>query len=118
MKGCYIIMDQSTGQMIQLISTTVIIVVAFYFLLIRPQSKQKKEEDEMRKNLEIGDEIVTIGGIVGRVVNINDDTDTMVMPCMFILSGMARATRVIITRISSPISRFFLICSSSFFCFD
>lgn len=79
MKGCYIIMDQSTGQMIQLISTTVIIVVAFYFLLIRPQSKQKKEEEQMRKNLEIGDEIVTIGGIVGRVVNINDDTDTMVI---------------------------------------
>ena len=72
-------MDQSTGQMIQLISTTVIIVVAFYFLLIRPQSKQKKEEEQMRKNLEIGDEIVTIGGIVGRVVNINDDTDTMVI---------------------------------------
>ena len=72
-------MDQSTGQMIQLIVTTVLIVVAFYFFLIRPQSKKQKEEEEMRSNLEIGDEITTIGGIVGRVVNINDDADTMVI---------------------------------------
>ena len=72
-------MDQSTGQMIQLISTTVIIVVAFYFLLIRPQSKQKKEEEQMRKNLEIGDEIVTIGGIVGRVIAVRDDDETIIV---------------------------------------
>ena len=72
-------MDQSTGQMIQLVVTTVLIVVAFYFFLIRPQSKKQKEEENMRSSLEIGDEITTIGGIVGRVVNINDDTDTMVI---------------------------------------
>jgi len=72
-------MDQSTGSMIQLVITTVVIVVAFYFILIRPQSQKQKEEENMRKNLEIGDEIVTIGGIVGRVVSINDDTDSMVI---------------------------------------
>lgn len=72
-------MDQSTGSMIQLVITTVVIVVAFYFILIRPQSQKQKEEENMRKNLEIGDEITTIGGIVGRVVSINDDTDSMVI---------------------------------------
>ena len=72
-------MDQSTGSMVQLVITTVIIVIAFYFILIRPQSQKQKEEENMRKNLEIGDEITTIGGIVGRVVSINNDTETMVI---------------------------------------
>ena len=72
-------MDQSTGQMLQLVIPTILIVVAFYFLLIRPQTKKLKEEEAMRSNLEIGDEIITIGGIVGRVVNINDDADTMII---------------------------------------
>lgn len=72
-------MDQTTSSMIQLVITTVVIVIAFYFILIRPQSQKQKEEESMRNNLEIGDEIVTIGGIVGRVVSINDDTDSMVI---------------------------------------
>ncbi|MBQ1546140.1 MAG: preprotein translocase subunit YajC [Clostridia bacterium] len=72
-------MDSSTGSMLQLVITTVLLVAAFYFVLIRPQSKKQKEEEEMRANLEIGDEIITIGGIVGRVVNINDNDDTMVI---------------------------------------
>jgi len=72
-------MDQSTGQMVSMVVSFVLIIVAFYFFLIRPQSKKQKEEETLRSSLEIGDEIVTIGGIVGRVVNINDDADTMVI---------------------------------------
>ena len=72
-------LDNSTGGMIQLVLTTVILLAAFYFVLLRPQSKKQKEEEDMRKNLEIGDEITTIGGIVGRVVNINDSDDSMVI---------------------------------------
>ncbi len=71
--------DQSTGAAIQMILMMVVIVVAFYFFLIRPQSKKQKEDEAMRNNLEIGDEITTIGGIVGRVVSINEDTDSMVI---------------------------------------
>lgn len=52
----------------------VIILVVFYFMLIRPQQKKDKEDRAMRENLEIGDEIVTIGGIVGLVVSIKEDT--------------------------------------------
>lgn len=52
----------------------VIILIAFYFLLIRPQQKKDKEDKAMRENLDIGDEVVTAGGIIGRVVSIKDDT--------------------------------------------
>ena len=43
-----------------------------YFMMIRPQKKRQKEEQEMRSSLEIGDEIITIGGIVGKVVTIRE----------------------------------------------
>lgn len=49
-------------------------VVLMYFMLIRPQRKQQKKEKEMRNNLQIGDEIVTIGGICGRVVSLKEDS--------------------------------------------
>ncbi len=49
-------------------------VVLMYFMLIRPQRKQQKKEKEMRDNLQIGDEIVTIGGICGRVVSLKEDS--------------------------------------------
>lgn len=51
-----------------------LIVVVFYFFLIRPQKKQEKKVAEMRSNIQIGDEITTAGGIIGRVVNIREDT--------------------------------------------
>lgn len=60
------------------IGMLVVIVVFFYFFLIRPQKKQEKEANEMRNSLEIGDEIVTIGGIVGQVISIKTDTITIV----------------------------------------
>ena len=44
-----------------------------YFMLIRPENKRKKEEAEMRAAIKVGDEISTIGGIVGTVVNIKED---------------------------------------------
>jgi preprotein translocase subunit YajC len=44
-----------------------------YFLMIRPQKKKQKEEQKMRNSLRVGDEITTIGGITGRVLNIKED---------------------------------------------
>ncbi len=55
------------------------IFAALYFFLIRPNSKKKKEEAQMRNALEIGDEITTIGGIMGRVVAIKDDEDAIII---------------------------------------
>ena len=50
------------------------IFAVMYFLMIRPQKKKQKEEQAMRDNLQIGDEITTIGGIVGKIVTVKDDT--------------------------------------------
>lgn len=49
----------------------------FYFLLIRPNKKRQKAEAALRDNVVLGDEITTIGGIVGKVVNIKDDEITI-----------------------------------------
>ena len=51
----------------------VVLIALMYFMMIRPQKKRQKEEQEMRSSLEIGDEIVTIGGIVGKVVTIREE---------------------------------------------
>ena len=45
-----------------------------YFFMIRPQKKQEKETANMRNNLVVGDEITTIGGIIGKIVSIKDET--------------------------------------------
>ncbi len=52
----------------------VVILVAFYFILIRPQRKKDKQDAEMRKNLQLGDEVVTAGGIVGIICKIEEET--------------------------------------------
>ena len=67
------------SSMILMIVIYAAIFAALYFFLIRPNSKKKKEEAELRNNLEIGDEITTIGGIVGRVVAIKEDEDSIVI---------------------------------------
>lgn len=52
----------------------ILMFVVLYFILIRPQRKKEKETKAMQSSLQVGDEIVTIGGIVGLVVQINEDT--------------------------------------------
>ena len=51
----------------------VVLIVVFCFFLIRPQRKRDKQERDMRNSIEVGDEISTIGGFIGRVVSIKDD---------------------------------------------
>lgn len=63
-----------TGSMLFSLLPMVLIFVVFYFILIRPQKKRDKETAKMKSNIEIGDEIVTIGGIVGIVVSLKEDT--------------------------------------------
>lgn len=57
----------------------VALFAVLYFLLIRPNSKKKKQEQEMRNNIAIGDDITTIGGIVGRIVAIKEDEDAFII---------------------------------------
>ena len=51
----------------------VVMVAVFYFVMIRPQKKQEKQIAEMRDSLAVGDEVVTIGGIIGTVLIIKED---------------------------------------------
>jgi preprotein translocase subunit YajC len=50
------------------------LIVVFYFFLIRPENKKKKKLEDMRNQLAVGDEITTIGGIIGKIVSIKDET--------------------------------------------
>ncbi|MEE5993474.1 MAG: preprotein translocase subunit YajC [Oscillospiraceae bacterium] len=57
----------------------ILCLVFLYFILIRPQQKQDKETREMQKNLQVGDEVVTIGGIVGIVLRVENNTETVII---------------------------------------
>ena len=57
-------------------STLILCVAMFavmYFILIRPENKRKKEQEEMRSAMKVGDKVTTIGGIVGKVVDVKDE---------------------------------------------
>ena len=59
---------------IGMIVLLVVMVAGMYFLMIRPQRKQQKKDQEMRESTKVGDEITTIGGIMGRVVTVKEDS--------------------------------------------
>lgn len=67
---------QSGGWLLMLVQPLpiVLIVVVMYFILIRPQRKRDKEMQKMRNSLQVGDEVTTSGGIIGRVVSLREDT--------------------------------------------
>lgn len=52
----------------------IVLIAVFYLFMIRPESKRKKQQEEMRSNLRKGDQITTIGGVVGRIVKVDDET--------------------------------------------
>lgn len=63
-------MQGGAGQIVMLL----MIVVVFYFFMIRPQQKKQKEQKNFRANLAIGDKVVTIGGIHGKILEVADST--------------------------------------------
>lgn len=73
----------------------VVMLVVMYFIMIRPQKKKDREDAAMRSNLMVGDEITTIGGIIGRVVSIKDET------CVIETSKAGTKIRVLKTAIRS-----------------
>ena len=52
----------------------ILLIAVMYFLLIRPQKKREKEVNAMRSGVQVGDEIITIGGICGKIVKTKDDS--------------------------------------------
>ena len=65
------------GSMLGMFLPLIFVFVLMYFFMIRPQKKQEQKEAQMRDNLQVGDEVTTIGGIIGRVVSIKDETFTL-----------------------------------------
>ena len=63
-------MDQNMSMILML----VLLFAMMYFLMIRPENKRKKKLQEMRESLKKGDTVTTIGGIVGKIVRITNDT--------------------------------------------
>lgn len=63
-------MQQSVANILLL----VVFIGMIYFLMIRPQRKKDKEDREMRASLRVGDEVITIGGVVGKITKISDKT--------------------------------------------
>ena len=66
---------EAGGGLMGMIPTLVMVAVmvaVFYFILIRPENKRKKQAEEMRSNLKVGDEITTIGGIIGTICAVKD----------------------------------------------
>lgn len=67
-------MSGSQGNIVGVLLYILVIFGAMYLIFIRPQKKKSQQEESMRNSLEIGDEVTTIGGIVGRVVSIKEDS--------------------------------------------
>ena len=63
-------MNGGSGQIIML----VLMLVVFYFFMIRPQMKKQKELKKFREGLKVGDKIVSIGGIHGKILEVSDST--------------------------------------------
>lgn len=55
----------------------ILLIVVFYFMLIRPQRKRDKQTKEMLASLKVGDKVVSVGGIIGSISSIKDDTVTI-----------------------------------------
>ena len=68
----FFLTDTAAGGMTSIIMIVAMIAV-FYFLMIRPETKRKKEAEQMRSAVKNGDQITTIGGIIGTVVDVKGD---------------------------------------------
>ena len=68
--------EGSGGMLVMLVQMVplILVFVVMYFIMIRPQKKKEKEVQAMRSGLQVGDEVITVGGIIGRVVSLRDDT--------------------------------------------
>ena len=84
------LLETATGNTASTLPMTLITIVLFgvimYFFMIRPQKKQEKEHNEMKNALAVGDEVTTIGGIIGKVVSIKEET--------FVLETTKSKTRI------------------------
>lgn len=69
----------TVSSLLMTLGLPVLLLVFLYFIMIRPQQKQEKQTREMQKSLQVGDEVVTIGGIVGIVLRVEEATETVIL---------------------------------------
>lgn len=70
----FLLEGENGGSLLFTLISIALLFVFFYFFMIRPQKKQEKRDSEMRNALAVGDEVTTIGGIIGKVVAIKEET--------------------------------------------
>ena len=81
------------GQSLSAVFVFAIVILVFYFFIIRPQKKQERELNAMRNSLQKGDEITTIGGIIGKIISIKEET------CLIETSGDKTKIRILISAV-------------------
>lgn len=67
--------DQTGGSLLGLLLPLVLMGAVFYFLLIRPQRTRQRQQQQLLSSLEVGDEVMTAGGIFGTITGIDEDED-------------------------------------------
>lgn len=72
------LLDGNNG-IVSMILLYIVVIGGLWFFMIRPQSKRKKQEEAMRNSLDIGDEVTTIGGIMGKIISIKDSGESLVI---------------------------------------
>lgn len=65
------------GSTISMLAIPALFLIFMYVFMIRPQKKQERKLQDLRNNMQVGDNVVTIGGIIGRIVNIKDKEVTI-----------------------------------------
>lgn len=71
--------DTSTTSLVSILVIYAIFGFAIYFFFFRPQSKKRKKESEMRNNAQVGDQVTTIGGIMGRIIAVRDESNAVIL---------------------------------------
>jgi preprotein translocase subunit YajC len=67
------VIAQAQGGNAQLLISLLLMVAIFYFLLIRPQQRRMRQQRSLIADLDVGDEVITIGGIIGTVASVEED---------------------------------------------
>ncbi len=72
-----VLAQQPAGNNVSFLIMIVLMVAIFYFLLIRPQQRRARQQRSLVESLRIGDEVITIGGLFGTILEIDDETITL-----------------------------------------
>jgi preprotein translocase subunit YajC len=97
--------QQGSGAMMIVVIQIGALLAIFWFLLIRPQRMQAKQHEEMLKGLKRGDEIVTSGGIVGKVVHLKDDRITIESGESRLVIERERVAKILTAPAAEPVQK-------------